>query len=107
MDIDFLDKKLNKKIYLYEKVNGKKDRKKGIIKSTKLGFEMNPEPKDWYLKANFIEILFYCLFSSPFSKLSGFWSSLNTDQKIKIIGIMIGSILTLTLAIIGWIYFKN
>ena len=35
------------------------------------------------------------------------WRSLNTDQKISIIGITIGSIITIVLSIIGWVYFIN
>jgi hypothetical protein len=36
-----------------------------------------------------------------------FWRSLNTDQKISIIIFTIGSIITIIIAVIGWIYFIN
>ena len=55
---------MKKNYYLYHKVNGKKDRKRGIVKMLRMAFVYGNEKYDMsgYIKANYVEILFFLLF---------------------------------------------
>lgn len=81
------------KIYVYKILDGKKDRHKGIIEIEKFAWIVikSDEDKTKCIKANLIELFFYKSVFRPLSKLSSSWSELNANHKIKIIGIIVVS----------------
>lgn len=79
-----------KKLYFYNNKDGKKDRQKGIIRYYEAGWDTFEENKNSFIKANFIEILFY--------RFRQLWSSFNTFQKIQIILTLIAIIIPILIA---------
>ncbi|MCK4407107.1 MAG: hypothetical protein KAV44_05485 [Bacteroidales bacterium] len=92
------DRKLNKWIFVRKYVNGRYRTEK----MRNWAFNSEPFNKMNIDKANFIQIQFY-YFKRPFQLFSSWWSSLNTDQKIRIIAITIGSIISIITIYVIWI----
>ncbi len=90
---------MGKYYYFYNLKDCKKDRSKGIRRITKYGYDnkLPLKDRDTLIRANKIEIVYYILLS-PFRSFSSWWSKLNTNQKISIVGIIVVAIIN----ILGW-----
>ena len=89
----------DKHIYAYESLDGKKDRKKGIIRFTTISWDSFRTVE--HIRASFIEKIFYLSISRPLESFSSWWANIAINTKAIIV---IGAI-TIICNISGWIIF--